>query len=221
MRMVPRWLFIACMLAATAVFVAVAVLAWGPWREFFASPARLGVVAASLVATVAACCSDINLSAGRREDRGSRWIFVPFALYSALLTWLPPYCDRRDILTLDGDTLRYAGLVVFIIGGALRVAPMFVLGPRFSALVAIQREHELVTDGLYGVIRHPSFLGAGLAILGWCLVFRSILGLLLMPIAVWLGVARINAEEVLLAAEFGERYAAYRRRTWRLIPWVY
>jgi hypothetical protein len=52
--------------------------------------------------------------------------------YGALITWLPPYCDGRDILTLDGDLLRGAGLLVFIIGGALRVAPMFILGPRGS-----------------------------------------------------------------------------------------
>ena len=221
MRTVPRWMLIVGALAATVVFVAVAVLAWGPWREFSANPARLGVVVATLLLTVTACFSDINVSSGRREDTTSRWIFVPFALYGALLTWLPPYCDGRDILTLDGDALRDAGLLVFLVGGALRVAPMFILGPRFSALVAIQAQHELATDGLYGVIRHPSFLGAGLTILGWSLVFRSGLGLLLTPIAVWLGVARINAEEALLAAEFGERYAAYRRRTWRLIPWVY
>ena len=221
MRVLPRWLLIGGILATTGVFITVSVLAWGPWREFFANPPRLGVVVATVLVTVAGCCSDINVSSGRREDTASRWIFVPFAVYSALLTWLPPYCDGRDILTLDGDALRYAGLLLFILGGALRVAPMFILGARFSALVAIQEQHELVTDGLYGVIRHPSFLGAGLAILGWCLVFRSGVGLLLMPIAVWLGIARINAEEALLASEFGERYAAYRGRTWRLIPWVY
>jgi protein-S-isoprenylcysteine O-methyltransferase Ste14 len=214
-------MFIAGVLATTVVFVTVAVLAWGPWREFFAHPARLAAIVTTLLLAVAACFSDINVSSGRREDTASRWIFVPFAVYGLLLTWLPPYCDRRDILTLDGDVLRYAGLLVFIVGGALRIAPMFILGPRFSALVAIQEQHELVTDGLYGVIRHPSFLGAGLTILGWCLVFRSGPGLLLMPIAVWLGVARIDAEEAFLAAEFGGRYAAYRRRTWRLIPWVY
>lgn len=221
MRVVPRWLFIAGVLVATVFFVAVAVLAWGPWRAFFANAPRLGLVVATLLLTAAGCSSDVNISGGRREDTASRWIFLPFAVYSALIAWLPPYCDSRDILTLDGEALRYAGLSVFIVGGVLRVVPMFILGRRFSALVAIQEQHEVVTDGLYAVIRHPSFLGAGLTILGWCLVFRSGFGLLLFPVAVWLGVARINAEEALLAAEFGERYDAYRRRTWRLVPWVY
>ena len=34
-------------------------------------------------------------------------------------------------------------------------------------------------------------------------------------------VARMNAEEALLASEFGEEYASYRLRTWRLVPGVY
>lgn len=221
MQAVPRWLFITGVLVTTVVFLSVAVLAWGPWRGFVDNPARLGLLVASLLFAVAACCSDISLSGGRREDTRNRWILVPFVVYGALVTWLPPFTDRRDILTLDGDALRCVGLLLFIAGGVLRVAPMFVLGRRFSPLVAIQEQHELATDGLYGVIRHPSYLGAGLTMLGWTLVFRSGLGLLLMPIAVWLGVARIDAEEALLASEFGETYAAYRRRTWRLIPFLY
>ena len=221
-RSPPRWLFVVLVLKSTAILLVVAVLVWGPWRQFFANPARLLAVVASVLFAVVGCSSDVNLSAGRREDTRSRWIFVPFILYSALISWLPPYGDSRDIFVLDGDAVRYAGLLLFLIGGVLRVAPMFVLGKRFSGLVAIQEQHELVTDGLcYGIIRHPSFLGAALAVLGWVLVFRSAVGLLLTPLATPLLVARLDAEEALLASEFGAAYEAYRRRTWRLIPWVY
>jgi protein-S-isoprenylcysteine O-methyltransferase Ste14 len=221
MRAVPRSVQIGAVFGMTLVFIAVAVLAWGPWREFFAHPARLGVVVTTLLVTVAACMSPLNFSAGRREDTRNRWVFLPFAVLGLLVTWLPPFADSRDILTLDGDTLRYAGLLMFIVGCVLRVAPMFVLGPRFSALVAIQEQHELVTDGLYRVIRHPSYLGLLLATLGWVLVFRSGIGLLLMLPFLLIGPARLDAEEALLASEFGESWAAYRRRTWRLVPWVY
>jgi protein-S-isoprenylcysteine O-methyltransferase Ste14 len=31
----------------------------------------------------------------------------------------------------------------------------------------------------------------------------------------------MNSEEVLLESEFREQYADYRRRTWRLVPFVY
>jgi len=101
------------------------------------------------------------------------------------------------------------------------VWPMFVLGRRFSGLVAIQEDHQLVTDGVYRWIRNPSYLGYLIAGVGWALVFRSVAGLLLVLPFVWLLLVRIRAEEALLASEFGDRYAAYRRRTWRLVPWVY
>ena len=48
----------------------------------------------------------------------------------------------------------------------MRIWPIFVLGRRFSGLVAIQPGHELVTDGIYGVIRHPSYLGLIVMTLG-------------------------------------------------------
>jgi len=42
---------------------------------------------------------------------------------------------------------------------ALRLWPVFILGRRFSGLVAIQPGHTLVTNGIYGVVRNPSYLG--------------------------------------------------------------
>ena len=49
--------------------------------------------------------------------------------------------------------------MLFAVGGALRIWPVFVLGRRFSGLVAIQPGHTLVTTGIYSVIRNPSYLG--------------------------------------------------------------
>jgi hypothetical protein len=48
-----------------------------------------------------------------------------------------------------------------------------VLGHRFSGLVAIQPGHALVTSGIYGVIRHPSYLGLLVSSLGWARMARS------------------------------------------------
>jgi protein-S-isoprenylcysteine O-methyltransferase Ste14 len=220
-RAVSKRVMAAVILSSTVIFTAVTVLAWGPWQEFFSHPALLGTVIVSFLSAVVVCFSDVDFSSGRREDMENRWILPWFFLYGVLIAWLPPYADRRDILTIDGDPVRYIGLLVYSAGAVLRIAPVFILGRRFSALVAIQEHHELVTDGLYGVIRHPSYLGAALLILGWMLIFRSGLGLLLLPIAAWLGVVRIKAEEALLASEFGASWENYRRRTWRVLPLVW
>jgi protein-S-isoprenylcysteine O-methyltransferase Ste14 len=52
--------------------------------------------------------------------------------------YLPPYTDRKAFWTLDGDTIRRLGVVLFAAGGALRLWPVFVLGRRFSGSVAVQ-----------------------------------------------------------------------------------
>ena len=83
-------------------------------------------------------------------------------------------------------------------GGALRLWPVFVLGRRFSGLVAIQPGHTLVTDGLYSRIRNPSYLGLLILSLGWALAFRSGAGVLLAALNIPPLIARMNSEERLL-----------------------
>jgi hypothetical protein len=114
-----------------------------------------------------------NLSPGVRKDRANRWVIAVFGLIGLLEACLPAYTDRKRFWTLDGDTIRWVGVALFAAGGALRLWPVFVLGRRFSGLVAIQLGHTLVTTGIYGVIRHPSYLGLLVNSLGWALAFRS------------------------------------------------
>jgi protein-S-isoprenylcysteine O-methyltransferase Ste14 len=111
--------------------------------------------------------------------------------------------------------------VLFAAGGALRIWPVFVLGRRFSGLVAIQPGHALVTTGIYSVIRHPSYLGLLVNSLGWGLAFRSGVGVLLTALLIPPVLARIGAEEALLRSQFGDEYGEYCARTSRLIPGFY
>jgi protein-S-isoprenylcysteine O-methyltransferase Ste14 len=216
-----RGLVLATLFAGTALFLGLAALGWGSVSGLVAHPARAGFVALSLLATFVGLLPPVNFSSGEREDVRDRWIFVPSAAGMLLLFWLVPYLDRRDLWSLDGDVVRYLGLGLFSIGGALRIWPMFVLGRRFSGLVAIQPGHELVTHGPYRYVRHPSYLGMMLAFAGWALVFRSAAGLAAVALGLLVLAARIEDEEALLASQFGEPYADYRRRTWRLVPGVY
>jgi protein-S-isoprenylcysteine O-methyltransferase Ste14 len=138
-----------------------------------------------------------------------------------LAAYLPAYTDRKGFWTLDGDAIRWLGVVLFAAGGALRIWPVFVLGHRFSGLVAIQPGHKLVTSGVYGVIRHPSYLGLLVNSLGWALAFRSGVGVLLTMLLISPLLARIRAEEQLLRTQFGGEYNVYCTRTSRLIPGLY
>jgi len=205
----------------TLVYLGLAVLGWGGLAAFFSDPARTVLAVATLLMTGVALFSGGNLSPGEREDRANRWVLIPFTLIGLLSAYLPAYTDRNEIWTLDGDSIRWLGVILFAAGGALRIWPVFVLGRRFSGLVAIQPGHQLVTGGVYSVIRHPSYLGLLVGSLGWALAFRSGVGVLLTALLVPPLLARMNAEERLLRAQFGSEYDAYRARTSRLIPGLY
>ena len=221
MKPMPKWGVMLFTALSVALYIGLAVLGEGGWSAFMAHPARAGAVVAIVVISVAAMFTSGNISSGRREDTKNRWIFLPLLVLGFVLAWLPAYTDRRDIWTIDGDAVRYLGLTLFVVGSVIRLAPVFVLGRRFSGLVAIQEGHELVTGGLYRVIRHPSYLGLLLGQFGWVLIFRSAIGVLLSLLLIPLLVARMNSEEALLESEFGEQYSDYRRRTWRLLPFLY
>jgi protein-S-isoprenylcysteine O-methyltransferase Ste14 len=207
--------------ASTAIYLGLAVLGWGGPAAFFSHPplVALALVLASLAA--ASYFTSGNLSPGVREDRSNRWVLGAFAIIGLAHAYLPAYTDRMDFWTIDGDTVRWLGVALFAGGGALRMWPVFVLGNRFSGLVAIQPGHALVTSGIYGVIRHPSYLGMLVTTMGWALAFRSGVGLLLVALLIPPLVARIRAEEALLRSEFGDEYDAYRARTSRLVPGVF
>jgi protein-S-isoprenylcysteine O-methyltransferase Ste14 len=203
------------------VYLGLAVLGWGGFDPFFSNPARIALVIATVEMVVVGLLSSVNLSTGEREDRSNRWVIGALGLIGLLSAWLPAYTDRREFWVFDGDAVRWLGVALYVGGGALRLWPVFVLGRRFSGLVAIQPGHALVTDGIYSVIRNPSYVGLLVLSLGWALAFRSGVGVLLAALNIPPIVARIRSEEKLLRAHFGEEYEAYRTRTWRLVPGLY
>jgi protein-S-isoprenylcysteine O-methyltransferase Ste14 len=203
------------------LFYGLAILGLGGAGAFFANPARTALMIVGLALLAAAFFAGGSLSAGEREDRGNRWVIGAFVILGLLLGYTPALSDRYDLLTVDDELVRWIGVALFAIGGALRLAPVLALGSRFSGLVAIQADHNLVTDGIYRLIRHPSYLGLIVTTFGWALAFRSIVGLLLAVPVIPVLVARIRAEEALLLSHFGAEYEAYRSRTWRMIPGLY
>jgi protein-S-isoprenylcysteine O-methyltransferase Ste14 len=208
-------------IVATFAYLGLAVLGWGGFAAFFSHLPLVALAMVLLVLSGAALFSGGNLSPGVREDRANRWVIAAFGFIGLLAAYLPAYTDREGFWILDGDTMRWVGVALFAAGGALRIWPVFVLGRRFSGLVAIQPGHTLVTSGFYSVIRHPSYLGLLVNSLGWALAFRSGVGLLLTALLIPPLLARIDAEERLLRTQFGDEYDVYCSRTWRLIPGVY
>src|ERR1700729_3226327 len=213
------------MAAATVLsivaYLGLAIAGAGGVARFFSYPPLIAVSLVTIALGLAALFSKGHIGSGVREDRSNRWVIAALGVLGVIDAYLPAYTDRIDFLTFGGETVRWVGFFLYSAGGVLRLAPVFVLGRRFSGLVAIQSGHRLVTNGLYGVIRHPSYLGLFVSVLGWALAFRSGVGVIIAVMMLVVLLARIKSEERLLSETFGAEYDAYRARTWRLFPYVY
>lgn len=219
-RLSPAKVLILSLAAGTAQF-GLAMIVLGGWTAFISHPALIALAVATLAMMFVAPFSDVNLSSGEREDRGNRWVFTAFSLIAFLSAIVPPYTDRIGLWTIDGETTRWIGVILYVLGGALRLWPVFVLGSRFSGLVAIQSGHMLETRGIYSLIRNPSYLGMLINMIGWGLAFRAWFGIAIALLMLVPLIARIRSEECLLRAHFGAEYNAYVARTWRLVPGIY
>ena len=211
-------------LVTTPLYLLLSVWGEGGFAPFFSKPAVVAVAAITLVAGLASVFTQGNLSTGEREDKTNRWVLLrPDPPGPARRLPAGPVRPRRLVALIDGEAVRWAGVALYAVGTVLRIVPVFILGRRFSGLVAIQPGHSLVTGGLYSRIRNPSYLGLIVLTLGWGLAFDAWVGVL--PFAVLndpaagrrAGLRGADAGE----PKFGDEFAAWRARTWRLIPGVY
>lgn len=96
------------------------------------------------------------------------------------------------------------------------------LGRNWSVTLETRTSHKLVTDGLYGYVRHPMYSSFLLSAIAQALLLPNWIGGLsgLAGIAV-LFFYRVEKEEKMMTATFGDEYRSYTGRTARIIPWLY
>ena len=116
----------------------------------------------------------------------------------------------------------YLGLVLMVAGLIFRAYAIRQLGRYFTPEVAIQPGQHVVDRGLYRFLRHPSYTGTFMTILGYGLALTNGLSLAIMLLLAGLAYGfRMRVEEAALTEAFGDEYRAYMRRTKRLIPFIY
>lgn len=111
------------------------------------------------------------------------------------------------------------GAGLFLLGYALRIWAFWTAGKAFSYDLRVEENQELVDDGPYRYVRHPSYTGSLVAFLGIGLLSENLFAsVILMMILFFLYGARIKREESILTAHLAG-YSEYCKRTrYRLIP---
>ncbi len=201
------------------------LLGWGmrDWAGFFSSPARTIFLIVLLIEMI---ISTLAMKAppfrrGTHSPGGQRVLLGVLQIVTIGLLFLLPFNDRRGILVIGAEWSRWFGLAMFLGAGIIVIVALCTLGKNYSVFVTIQEQHHLVQSGIYGVVRHPIYLGNLLLWPGACLVFRSWLVVPAFIFVLLVAVLRATQEERILAEHFGPEYEAYCRRTWRLAPHVY
>jgi len=119
------------------------------------------------------------------------------------------------------DLVSLAGWLLLPLGFAIRTQSRRTLDKHFSPVVRILPDHKLITHGIYKHVRHPGYLGELLAYFSFPLLFHSLYGFFIMIFIIALILYRIKIEEQALIDKFGNYYRDYKRKTKKLIPYVY
>jgi protein-S-isoprenylcysteine O-methyltransferase Ste14 len=145
------------------------------------------------------------------------WIIIALAVTAGVTL-----ANRTHFFIGQYAVIHYTGLAVIVAGMLLRFISIYTLGRMFTVDVTIRADHKLKTDGLYKIIRHPSYTGSLLSFAGFGLSLNNWLSLITVFVLVTAAfMYRIRVEEQLLAEGFGKEYEAYKKSTSRLIPWIY
>ncbi|KAI0077626.1 hypothetical protein K474DRAFT_1595686 [Panus rudis PR-1116 ss-1] len=134
------------------------------------------------------------------------------------------------------------GSALLITGSLIRIACYRTLGRQFTFSLSLQKEHKLITNGPYSIVRHPSYLGTAIYNVGHILVqmgsgswwresgigsttIGRVLGLgrvgfsAFIVLMLWM---RIPSEDLVMKNEFGEHWEAWTKKTpYKLVPGIY
>ena len=154
------------------------------------------------------------------RDRGTLWLNIVIITAAVVAAGLVTGAVKHDGPWEFGSTgLSAAGLLVMWAGLAVRIWAILVLGNSFRTTVEVDTGQHVVDSGPYRWVRHPSYTGIVLLMIGLGLVYGNwpaLAILLVLPAGVL--IHRIFVEEAVLTEVIGRSYADYATHTKRLVP---
>ena len=127
-----------------------------------------------------------------------------------------------DLLISGSVSLQYGGLFLVWAGIVFRLLVIRSMGRFFTVDVTIREGHRLKTNGFFRHVRHPSYLASLMTFFGFGLSLNNWFSLVVVFVPVFIAfLVRIKVEEKVLIKQFGAEYLNYKKKTWRIIPFIY
>ena len=116
---------------------------------------------------------------------------------------------------------RYIISLVFLIVGVIVYLKVIKVNKNISSSINNSVDHQLVTDGIYGLIRHPLYLSTTLLYLSLGVALGSVVGIAIMFLLIIILILRINNEEkILINSLIG--YDEYIKKVkYKLLPFIW
>ncbi|MFL2915577.1 MAG: methyltransferase family protein [Nitrospinia bacterium] len=113
--------------------------------------------------------------------------------------------------------------LVFFLGSTIRIWAIAQLGVlRFKFNIAFREKQTLKTDGLHGLVRHPTYTAMMLVVIAYAITTHSwVAGILGILSAVFGFQFRIHFEEIALQQQYGKEYERYRANTPMWLPFLH
>ena len=132
---------------------------------------------------------------------------------------VPVFADLAFVVPVVNFLISIVHLVIF--------APFFLVGAWLGIegvkqttlkVAETHRTEEVVTSGVYSLVRHPQYLGGLLAHVGISFLLSAWLSLLFTPLVVVLLYVISRKEEEELVKEFGKEYEDYKKKVSMFMP---
>ena len=145
----------------------------------------------------------------------SSGLFMSFAAVMVLSA-----LDHRFGWSPVPTVVSLAGNVLVVLG--LGIGSLVVIQNSYAAAnITVEEDQEVVSTGLYGIVRHPMYLGALITLVGFPLALGSYWGLVvLIPLAIVFAV-RISDEEEALNQDLAGYHDYTQKVHYRLVPYVW
>ena len=158
----------------------------------------------------------------KNSDKGSTMLVSVVMGVAFVLSILAPLLNWLKIGSIPWLWVGIVGVALGMGGLFIRQSAFRTLGRFFTRTLKEERGHKLVTNGIYRYVRHPGYLSDILIFLGIMLALRNwIAAAYVLVVFSIVYTYRIHAEEQMLIGIFGDEYVRYRKRSKKLIPFVY
>ncbi|WP_207545172.1 methyltransferase family protein [Desulfoscipio geothermicus] len=139
---------------------------------------------------------------------GSNYPELNFFTHDAGHLWYTLFGFKGDPHTAPPHLL--SNVLVFI--------GMYMIFSAWKALHNAQKNHTMVTTGLYAHVRHPQYVAFIMIMFAFLLQWPTLLTILMFPVLVFMYVRLARQEELDSIAVFGEQYIWYAEETPAFIP---